>query len=96
MMYRVFATVPVAVTKDSEGYSIVYSSISSTLYNGQIDISTGLISITESGDSATYERRSTRAQLTDSMSGDMTKIKQELAGVNALADEIIGTLNSQT
>lgn len=94
LMYMILAAVPVTVTKDSGTYSILYSNISSSLYNGYIDIATGCISVTESEDAVTYNVRTTSAKLIDTMAADINKMKQELAGVNALADEIMEDLNS--
>lgn len=52
MMYMVFATVPVIVTKDSGGYSIAYSTITDT--NGRINVNSGAVSIEVSDDSVKY------------------------------------------
>ena len=77
LLYMLFATIPAVVTKDSDGYSMLYSDISSTYYDKYVVVTVGRISITESGESVTYEMKSTNVNL-GSISHDIETVKTEL------------------
>lgn len=76
-LYITAATIPAVVTKDSDGYSILYSSISSTSYDENVTVVVGCIGITDSGDAVTYEVRTTNVNL-GSISHDIETVKTEL------------------